>query len=49
MWSDLDDIALRNEESAEYKHILAQKGQEEVDRRIKFLGLQKEEKLIENA
>lgn len=38
-WKPLDDIALENPETAEYKIVLAEKGQEEIDRRKKFLGL----------
>ena len=39
-WTALDDIGLQNgEDSAEYEHLLRTKGQEEIDRRKKFLGI----------
>lgn len=38
-WASLDDMGLQNSDSPEYKHLLATKGEEEVQRRKKFLGI----------
>jgi hypothetical protein len=39
-WSALDDIGLDNgDDCAEYRHLISTKGQEEVDRRRKFLSI----------
>lgn len=38
-WSKLDDIGLKDESCIEYKHLLKEKGIEEIERRKKFLGI----------
>jgi hypothetical protein len=38
IWSEIDDMGLNNVDSPEYAHLLKIKGQEEVDRRMTFLG-----------
>ena len=41
-WTKMDDFGLTNEESPEYEYLLKTKGKEEIERRKKFLGLDKE-------
>ena len=41
-WTTLEDLAIKNEPSSEpYQLVLADKGQEELDRRLRFLELSK--------
>lgn len=48
-WSELDDLGLNDIHSPEYKHLVQTKGKEEVERRKRFLGLDKEAKVVEDS
>lgn len=43
-WSKMEDMGLKDIDSAEYKNLVRLRGQEDVDRRIKFLEMNSEEK-----
>ena len=39
IWTSMDDLGLKNEDSPEYAHLLKARGPEEVERRKTFLGI----------
>jgi hypothetical protein len=38
-WSELEDMALQSKDPRQVAYIVKTKGQEEVDRRVTFLGI----------
>ena len=45
-WSELDDLGLKDVDSAEYKHLVKMKGLEEVERRKRFIGEDHDSKAV---
>ena len=39
VWQAIEDKALEDSDSIEYRHLLKTKGPEELERRMKFLGI----------
>lgn len=39
LWTELEDLALKDKEGKMYGHVLSMKGEKEVEERIRFLGI----------